>query len=57
MVILEKSTKQKEGEALRNDEKYNFVSAWEYNGEPSEAILHKEELTFKNVELKTRSYK
>ncbi len=47
----------KEGEALRNDEKYNFVSAWEYNGEPSEAILHKEELTFKNVELKTRSYK
>ena len=47
----------KEGEALRNDEKYNFVSAWEYNGEPSEAILHKEELIFKNVELKTRSYK
>ena len=46
----------KEGEALRNDEKYNFVSAWEYNGEPSEAILHKEELTFKNVELKKQDH-
>ena len=47
----------KEGEALRNDKEYNFVSAWEYNGEPSKAILHKEKLTFENVELKTRSYK
>ena len=46
-----------EGEALRDDENFRFVSAWEYTGEPSEAKLHKEELEFENVELKTRSYK
>jgi succinate dehydrogenase / fumarate reductase flavoprotein subunit len=46
-----------EGEALRRDDEFAFVSAWEYSGAPSEAILHKEELIFDNVELKTRSYK
>jgi succinate dehydrogenase / fumarate reductase flavoprotein subunit len=46
-----------EGEALRHDEDFAFVSAWEYKGEPAEAELHKEELVFENVELKTRSYK
>jgi succinate dehydrogenase / fumarate reductase flavoprotein subunit len=46
-----------EGEALRNDENFKFVSAWEYKGEPSKAVLHKEELTYENIELKTRSYK
>ena len=46
-----------EGEALRDDENFRFVSAWEYVGEPSDAKLHKEELEFENVELKTRSYK
>ena len=46
-----------DGEALRDDENYRFVSAWEYKGEPSEAILHKEQLIFENIELKTRSYK
>jgi len=46
-----------EGEALRDDENFTFVSAWEYTGVPSEAKLHKEELVFENVELKTRSYK
>ncbi len=46
-----------EGEALRDDENFKFVSAWEYKGEPSEAVLHKEELTYENIELKTRSYK
>ncbi|VAW14153.1 Succinate dehydrogenase flavoprotein subunit [hydrothermal vent metagenome] len=45
------------GEALRNDKDYAYVSAWEYKGEPSEAVLHKEELEFKDIELKTRSYK
>ncbi|PHR69131.1 MAG: succinate dehydrogenase flavoprotein subunit [Lutibacter sp.] len=45
------------GEALRNDKDYAYVSAWEYKGEPSDAILHKEELEFKDIELKTRSYK
>ncbi|MGB1003720.1 MAG: FAD-binding protein, partial [Salibacteraceae bacterium] len=46
-----------EGEALRNDKDYAYVSAWEYTGEPSEAILHKEELEFNDIELKQRSYK
>ena len=46
-----------EGEALRNDKDFAFTSAWEYVGEPSEAILHKEELEFNNIELKQRSYK
>ena len=46
-----------EGEALRNDEDFAFVSAYEYNPIPSEAKLHKEKLDFENVELKTRSYK
>ncbi|MCF6347150.1 MAG: fumarate reductase/succinate dehydrogenase flavoprotein subunit [Flavobacteriaceae bacterium] len=45
------------GEALRNDKDYAHVSAWEYKGEPSDAVLHKEELEFKDIELKTRSYK
>ncbi len=45
------------GEALRNDKEYAYVSAWEYKGEPSDAVLHKEELEFKDIELKQRSYK
>ena len=46
-----------EGEALRNDKDFAFTSAWEYVGEPSDAILHKEELEFNEIELKQRSYK
>ncbi len=46
-----------EGEAKRNDKDYTYVSAWEYKGEPSKAILHKEELVFDNIEVKERSYK
>ena len=47
----------KEGEALRDDKNFTFVSAWENKGEPSEAVLHKENLIYENIELKTRSYK
>ena len=47
----------KEGEALRDDENFKFVSAWEYKGEPKDAVLHKEDLKYENIELKTRSYK
>ena len=47
----------KEGEALRDDTNFTFVSAWENKGEPSEAVLHKEYLIYENIELKTRSYK
>jgi succinate dehydrogenase / fumarate reductase flavoprotein subunit len=46
-----------EGEAVRDDKNYAYVSVWEYTGKPSEAILHKEQLEFKDIELKTRSYK
>ena len=45
------------GEAKRDDKNYTYVAAWEYVGQPSEAILHKEELSFKDIELKQRSYK
>lgn len=43
------------GEAKRNDADYTYVSAWEWD--ENNPVLHKEELTFENVELKTRSYK
>lgn len=48
---------EQEGEALRDDENFKYVSAWEYMGEPKDAKLHKEDLVFENIELKTRSYK
>ena len=46
-----------DGEAKRDDKNFAYVSAWEYKGKPSEAKLHKEQLEFKDIELKTRSYK
>lgn len=46
-----------EGEAQRNDEDFTFVAAWEYQGAAKEAELHKEPLTFEDVELTQRSYK
>jgi succinate dehydrogenase / fumarate reductase flavoprotein subunit len=46
-----------EGEALRNDDEFAFVSAWEWTGDPGQPELNKEELEFENVELSTRSYK
>jgi len=48
---------EQKGEAKRNDKDYAYVSAWEYKGEPSEAVLHKEQLEFNDIELKQRSYK
>ena len=46
----------KDGEAVRKKE-YQFVSAWEYKGEPKDAILHKEKLEYNNIKVKERSYK
>ena len=46
-----------EGEALRHDDKYAYVAAWEYTGEGQPPVLHKEELEYKNVHMKQRSYK
>ena len=45
-----------EGEAKRLKE-FQFVSAWEYKGEPKDAVLHKEPLVYENIEVKERSYK
>jgi len=45
------------GEAKRNDKDFSYVAAWEYKDNPSNAIIHKEELTFNDIELKQRSYK
>ncbi len=46
-----------EGEALRDDENFAYVAAWEWNGLGEEPTLNKEPLTFENVSLTTRSYK
>ena len=45
-----------EGEALRRDEQFAFVSAWEFQGEGKPPVLHKEPLTFESVPLSQRSY-
>ena len=46
-----------EGEALRDDENFTYVAAWEYSGNPSKPKLHKENLEYKNIKLVQRSYK
>ncbi len=46
-----------EGEALRDDENFAYVAAWGWNGPDADPTLHKEDLTFENVELTQRSYK
>ena len=46
-----------EGEALRDDENYTFVSAWEYKGDSIEPELHKENLNYEEVTPTQRSYK
>ncbi len=46
-----------DGEALRNDEDFAYVAAWQYAGEQSEPVLNKEPLVFENIKLSQRSYK
>jgi succinate dehydrogenase / fumarate reductase flavoprotein subunit len=46
-----------DGEALRNDEQYSFVSAWKYEGEGNTSTLIKEPLVYEQVKPSTRSYK
>jgi succinate dehydrogenase flavoprotein subunit len=46
-----------DGEALRHDEQFAYVAAWEYMGEGTSPVLHKEPLVFENVALAQRSYK
>jgi len=45
-----------EGEAKRRKE-FQYVAAWEYKGEPKDAVLHKEDLKYEDIEVKERSYK
>ena len=46
-----------EGEALRKDDEFAYVAAWEFQGVENEPLLHKEELVFEEVKLSQRSYK
>mgnify|MGYP005821717753 CR=1 FL=1 len=46
-----------DGEALRNDEKFSYVAAWEYKGTSQPPALNKEPLTFAYVHPSQRSYK
>ncbi|MGI8510713.1 MAG: fumarate reductase/succinate dehydrogenase flavoprotein subunit [Gemmatimonadaceae bacterium] len=46
-----------EGEALRDDEHFSYVAAWEYAGPGADPILNKEPLDFENIKLSQRSYK
>ncbi len=46
-----------DGEALRHDDEFAYVAAWEYTGEGQPPILHKEDLVYEYVEMKQRSYK
>jgi succinate dehydrogenase / fumarate reductase flavoprotein subunit len=46
-----------EGEALRDDENFAYVAAWEYTGAGESPVLHKENLEYENVKMVQRSYK
>ncbi|MBI3193165.1 MAG: fumarate reductase/succinate dehydrogenase flavoprotein subunit [Ignavibacteriae bacterium] len=46
-----------EGEAKRNDERFSYAAAWEFNGIGQPEVLNKEPLTFENVKQAQRSYK
>ena len=46
-----------EGEALRDDENFKYVAAWEYTGDDKAPVLNKEDLQFKDIDLKQRNYK
>jgi len=46
-----------DGEALRHDDHFAYVAAWEFAGDDEKPVLHKEELTYTAIEMKQRSYK
>ena len=46
-----------EGEALRNDDKFCHVAAWEWTGDAMKPQRHTEDLVFESIHLATRSYK
>ena len=46
-----------EGEALRHDDEFAYVGAWEWGGDGQAPTLHREDLVYEFVEMKQRSYK
>jgi succinate dehydrogenase / fumarate reductase flavoprotein subunit len=46
-----------DGEALRHDDEFAYVAAWEFTGTGEQPVLHKEALEYEYVEMKQRSYK
>lgn len=46
-----------DGEALRHDDEFAYVAAWEWGGEGGDPVLHKEDLIYTAIEMKQRSYK
>ena len=56
-ALLREEHQTEEGEALRDDENFTYVSAWEYTGDDKEPKLNKEPLVFEFIEVKQRNYK
>jgi succinate dehydrogenase / fumarate reductase flavoprotein subunit len=54
---LREESQSEEGEALRDDKNFCYVSAWAYTGDDARPEFYKEPLVFENVELTQRSYK
>ena len=54
---LREEMQTEEGEAKRDDDKFMYVSAWEYEGEEKAPELHKEPLKYENIQVATRNYK
>jgi succinate dehydrogenase / fumarate reductase flavoprotein subunit len=52
-----RESQTEDGEALRHDDQYAYVAAWEFTGAGQKPILHKEPLVYEFIELKQRSYK
>jgi succinate dehydrogenase / fumarate reductase flavoprotein subunit len=46
-----------DGEALRHDDQFAYVAAWEFTGDGGTPVLHKEDLIYTAIEMKQRSYK
>jgi len=46
-----------DGEALRDDENFAYVAAWEFKGVDQKPVVHKEPLVYEEVHLQQRSYK
>ena len=46
-----------DGEALRQDDKYMYVSCWKYNGEDKEPEMYKEPLNYEAIKVQQRNYK